>query len=454
MKIAKIEEPILTKRKGLKTSLCINLILGALLITWSIFTPKTIIVVEASKDRGGLLEKQDSSAFIWHDRDISQYQKMTDQELLALSLQAPVPLFSGFTSTDIALSLLYERGFTIDLPLKEIQRWPQNMVSIPVKKGGSEKEAFICFSSLTREDIQKIQRYLQEEKAPFSSQKVFELLKQDRKSFLKDAFYRTQEFSDLKKLLSPPFTSDEALLEYLCMFSWKAIQEHIELLQVRFQDNNQKYIKGKLVQIAVTDFMRTPSPKLARCLLIHFPRTFLLKISSSVFFREFFRAIPDDLQKEGIQFALQLIQAPVQETISHSAQRYIAIKMGSPELETISRKDFILAAQKKTLAKKTTQEEIPPPGKSELVKKVEVEVKAIPTKKLKPSEEVACVSDVLSQSAKNKISPFIIYTVRKGDTLWSISKKFHVSVDKIRYLNRIKGKTLAPGTVLKIPKAS
>lgn len=46
---------------------------------------------------------------------------------------------------------------------------------------------------------------------------------------------------------------------------------------------------------------------------------------------------------------------------------------------------------------------------------------------------------------------FILYEVKRGDTLYSISNKYSVSVDAIRSLNNLSNNNLSVGTLLKIP---
>ena len=43
------------------------------------------------------------------------------------------------------------------------------------------------------------------------------------------------------------------------------------------------------------------------------------------------------------------------------------------------------------------------------------------------------------------------YVVQKGDSLWSISKKFNTTVEKLKDLNNLSTNTLNVGQVLKLP---
>ena len=49
---------------------------------------------------------------------------------------------------------------------------------------------------------------------------------------------------------------------------------------------------------------------------------------------------------------------------------------------------------------------------------------------------------------------YITYTVQKGDSLYSISKKYNTTVDKIKNINNLTNNALSIGQVLKIPSSS
>lgn len=67
-------------------------------------------------------------------------------------------------------------------------------------------------------------------------------------------------------------------------------------------------------------------------------------------------------------------------------------------------------------------------------------------------------SDVIQIGQTLKIpvdsSPsYIEYTVRPGDTLWAISRKYNTTVDAIKSLNNLTGNLIDVGQILKIPKS-
>ncbi len=45
------------------------------------------------------------------------------------------------------------------------------------------------------------------------------------------------------------------------------------------------------------------------------------------------------------------------------------------------------------------------------------------------------------------------YLVKRGDTLYKLSKRFNISIEKIKKVNKIKGNTISVGTIIKIPNS-
>lgn len=62
------------------------------------------------------------------------------------------------------------------------------------------------------------------------------------------------------------------------------------------------------------------------------------------------------------------------------------------------------------------------------------------------------IGDVLLIPKQNDTNVSVTYTVKSGDTLWSIAKKYNVSVDSIKNANNLSNNLLSIGQTIVIPK--
>ena len=61
------------------------------------------------------------------------------------------------------------------------------------------------------------------------------------------------------------------------------------------------------------------------------------------------------------------------------------------------------------------------------------------------------IGQILKISTSTTTSPNTTYTVKSGDSLYSIARKFNTTVDDIKSLNNLTSNILSIGQVLKIP---
>lgn len=68
------------------------------------------------------------------------------------------------------------------------------------------------------------------------------------------------------------------------------------------------------------------------------------------------------------------------------------------------------------------------------------------------SSNTIFVGQMLKIPYNNGNTSYINYTVKSGDTLWLLSKRFNTTIDKIKTLNKLTSDNLSIGQVLKIPQ--
>ena len=67
------------------------------------------------------------------------------------------------------------------------------------------------------------------------------------------------------------------------------------------------------------------------------------------------------------------------------------------------------------------------------------------------TSNILSVGQVLKLPTVEETSGTITYTVQRGDSLYSIAREFNTTVDEIKYLNNLESNLLSIGQVLKIP---
>lgn len=74
--------------------------------------------------------------------------------------------------------------------------------------------------------------------------------------------------------------------------------------------------------------------------------------------------------------------------------------------------------------------------------------------KIKVGEEIFGVEECFGEGYSDLEKKYINYTVKKGDSLYSIARNYNTTVDSIMQLNNLKSTNLSIGQVLKIKEVS
>ncbi len=336
---------------------------------------------------------------------LSTYFKSTFQDLVK-ELKIKTILQDGYAKRDLALACLVNYHYlNIDKAIsgKALQRRKLTFIH---QEGGENFQVEV-FPNLDDLDFEIVEKFVKEEKWPFSAEGLFiDLKKQgrERDQTLEAAFFMTPEFymihTSLKRL--DETLSKEKILNFLLEGNFEQLQEWVlktkeggdflSSMRSLFQDYVKKgsssaahlwialdneYIQRKLTDLELHKLMQLVKDNI---------------LSTNIFLKQILCSVrSDEVRKEAAKKLYQFAKLAPPEPYDHEQ----ALKTFLPTM----------------FAQKETPKTIPV-AYSPIVKK---------------------------------------HTVTDGDSLWKISRKYKVSIESLRDHNHLKTDTLKPGQELSIP---
>ncbi len=383
--------------------LVISLALNVAFISYTIFQWQdgTLwLEVESQKTPALLPPVEDATL----EDEIAKLATKKDEELLS-DLDDATPAANGYRTQELALALLRSRGYQVEDPLRPLRAWPQALTPFSYHTPDGTSITIYLFSTLSPADIHAVRTYIEQTPVPFTSEKIVERLStQEDITLLKAALIRTDEWATVRTLF--PSGSEDDLVALCKEIGPTGFTELVTKKDpsALFSQHPSKMVADFLVAAQPDVLLKAPDPFLIALLPLLNPKS-----------------------ENTVRFALSLLKEQRKPPVWQAAQAVLALSTNNPSLATLSREELF--------ARITPQKpKTPPPPPPQ------------PEKKPSPPP-----SSTPSRIAARQLRPYRTYIVKKGDTLWSIAKRFNVDVDKLKYLNHLKGTELAQGKELRIP---
>lgn len=318
-------------------------------------------------------------------------------------------LQDGYTKRDLALSCLVAfHHFDIERAVvgKHLQRRKLSFVHVD----GGEQFDLEVYPGLDETDFMLIQNFIKREKWPLTTEGLFEELKKEKDdvlltSSLAQSFVSTSEFYTLYTLFRRKSDNVKAseVLQMLLEGPWKFFEEF----------TTEQKASPDLTQ----ESMRNLLTKYVRC---NIPSASLLwiKLDSD----HVLHGLDDSLLKEVVE--------PIEEnsTVTTIFLKQLLCSVRSDELREI-------AGRKLYAFENLTP---PEPYDNNLAL-----VKFLPAMFAKERKD---------EPVKEMTQERFMHTVKEGESLWKIAKKYRISIADIRKCNRLKSDKLRPGQKIEIPK--
>jgi LysM repeat protein len=355
----------------------------------------------------------------------------SDDELVR-ALEDETSAANGYTVQELALALLRFRGYQVEDPLRPLGAWPQPLSTFTWVEADGRTASLPLFSTVGPREIQAVKSFMQESAVPLTPEGIVRRLQAGQTSdAMKAALLRTDEWAIVARLFSPMNETEMLGLS----------QEIGPEAFSRIVSWGKMHADGKdLGPILLSLFTQAPSPKVAELLASRCADMVVLQASDELVV-QLFSTLPSQ-NEAGVRLAMRLLQGQRKLPVWHASQDYLARAASMPTLSSMDRNQVLEWLQQ--MARPKGASPLPAPV-------VKADAPLPPAGGMQSPKETVQPAKPSPRAATRQLRPYRTYVVKKGDTLWSVAKRFNVDVEKLKYLNGLKGSTLPPGKVLRIP---
>ena len=364
----------------------------------------------------------------------------TDEELVG-ALGDERVVANGYRLQELALALLKDRGFQVEDPLRPLGAWQQPMSPFSWSAIDGKPVVLKLFSNVGVREIQAVQAFIREMAVPLTAEGIVRKMKEGHDAALmKTALFRTDEWTIFSRVFSALSEAD------LLLLSTDLGKEAFSLIvDWGHGHTDPKEIPSFVVSI----FSQYPSPLFAELVASSYADVVVLQAPDNTILLLYSHLPPQS--EAGVRLAMRLLHGQRKLSIWQASQAYLARAASIPTLCSMNRDQVLewfrhMAHPAKAVPQPVREAE--PIGLKKPEAKAEVRPPVQSSVPVKPSTPASQVS---TRVATRQLQPYRTYVVRKGDTLWSIAKRFNVDVAKLKYLNGLKGTSLSPGQVVRIP---
>ena len=370
--------------------------------------------------------------------EVIQLTAKEDDELVR-ALDDERLVANGYRVQELALAILRSRGYQVDDPLRPLGAWPQPMSSFSWTAPDGKKASLMLFSGLGEREVQAVKAYLQEAAVPLTAEGIVRRLASGQAvEPMRAALVRTDEWAVFSKLFSP--LPEEELFSLCQEMGAEGFLTAVQWGRGRGENDGI----GPFLVSLVAKF---PSPKLADWVALHYADAIVVGAPDEAILAMYSSLPPRS--EAGVRLAMRILHGQRKLPVWQASQAYLARAASMPTLSSMSRDQALESLQSLVRPSKVVSApKISPPP---LAQKPAAEVASQPKIVPQPSKPLSAAGQASVRAANRQLQLYRTYTVKKGDTLWSIAKKFNVDVEKLKYLNGLRGASLSPGRTLRIP---